>query len=53
VDTVVLAVGAWPNRQLAEELQGIDAELHEIGDCTEPGFAIDAIYQGAKIGREI
>jgi hypothetical protein len=31
----------------------VDAELYEIGDCTQPGFAIDAIYQGAKIGREI
>ena len=53
VDTVILAVGARPDRQLAGELAGVDAELYEIGDCTQPGFAIDAIYQGAKIGREI
>jgi 2,4-dienoyl-CoA reductase-like NADH-dependent reductase (Old Yellow Enzyme family)/thioredoxin reductase len=53
VDTVILAVGAQSDRKLAEELAGVDAELYEIGDCTEPSFAIDAIYQGAKIGREI
>lgn len=53
VDTVVLAAGAKADRQLAEELRGVDAELYEVGDCTQPGFAIDAIYQGAKIGREI
>jgi pyruvate/2-oxoglutarate dehydrogenase complex dihydrolipoamide dehydrogenase (E3) component len=53
VDNVILAAGAKADRRLAEELQGVDAELYEVGDCTQPGFAIDAIYQGAKIGREI
>ena len=53
VDTVVLAVGARPNRDLAEQLKKSGVEMYEIGDCTQPGFAIDAIYQGAKIGREI
>lgn len=53
VDTVVLAVGARSNRDLAQELKKLDVEMVEIGDCTQPGFAIDAIYQGAKIGREI
>ncbi len=53
VDTVVLAVGARSNKDLAEGLNGTGAEVHLIGDCVQPGFAIDAIYQGAKVGREI
>ncbi|MFC2037378.1 FAD-dependent oxidoreductase, partial [Chloroflexota bacterium] len=53
VDTVVLAVGARPNPDLAEQLEGLNAEVHVIGDCVQPGFAIDAVYQGAKIGTEI
>jgi pyruvate/2-oxoglutarate dehydrogenase complex dihydrolipoamide dehydrogenase (E3) component len=53
VDTVVLAVGAKPNKALPEQLKGLAAEVHAIGDCVQPGFAIDAIYAGAKIAREI
>jgi len=92
VDTVVLAVGARSNTELAEQLKagnttgtlagnstgtsagnstgtlagnstGTSAgnstgtsgvcQVHVIGDCVKPGFAIDAIYQGAKIAREI
>ena len=53
VDTVVLAVGAKPNKALPEELKGLGVEVHAIGDCVQPGFAIDAIYAGAKIAREI
>jgi 2,4-dienoyl-CoA reductase-like NADH-dependent reductase (Old Yellow Enzyme family)/thioredoxin reductase len=53
VDTVILAVGALPNKGLAEQLKGLDAEVHAIGDCVQPGFAIDAIYQGARVGADI
>ncbi len=53
VDTVVLAVGARPNQALAAELGRLGIPVQAIGDCIQPGFAIDAIYQGAKIGREI
>jgi 2,4-dienoyl-CoA reductase (NADPH2) len=53
VDTVVLAVGAKPNQDLVEQLKGLDVEIHAVGDCVEPGFAIDAIYQGARVGRAV
>ena len=53
VDTVVLAVGAQANTALAEELQEAGVEIHMVGDCVEPGFAIDAVYQGSKVAREI
>jgi len=53
VDGVVLAVGAQPNTALAEKLQEAGVEIHMVGDCVEPGFAIDAVYQGSKVAREI
>jgi 2,4-dienoyl-CoA reductase-like NADH-dependent reductase (Old Yellow Enzyme family)/thioredoxin reductase len=53
VDTVILAVGARPNRELAEQLEGMHAGVHAIGDCVQPGFAIDAVYQGARVGVDI
>lgn len=53
VDTVVLAVGARPNQDLAEGLNGEEIEVFTVGDCVEPGFAIDAIYQGSKVARRI
>jgi 2,4-dienoyl-CoA reductase-like NADH-dependent reductase (Old Yellow Enzyme family)/thioredoxin reductase len=53
VDTVVLAVGARPNRDLVEQLEALEINVYAVGDCVEPGFAIDAIYQGAKAGREV
>jgi len=52
-DTVVLAVGAKSNNKLYEELQGKVQELYAIGDCKEPRKAMDAIYEGAVIGRKI
>jgi 2,4-dienoyl-CoA reductase-like NADH-dependent reductase (Old Yellow Enzyme family)/thioredoxin reductase len=60
VDTVVLAVGARSNTELGDQLQAARAagtlgasEVYVVGDSVKPGFAIDAIYQGAKIAREI
>jgi 2,4-dienoyl-CoA reductase-like NADH-dependent reductase (Old Yellow Enzyme family)/thioredoxin reductase len=53
VDAVVLAVGAKPNREVVQQLEGLAPEFYAIGDCVQPGFAIDAIYEGAKIAREI
>jgi len=53
VDTVVLAVGAHPNEDLAAELRAAGVEVRTVGDCVEAGFAIDAVYQGSKAAREI
>jgi len=52
-DTVVLATGAVQNTELATELKGQDIALHLIGDCVTPGKIIDAIRDGARVGREI
>jgi len=52
-DTVVLATGAIQNTELATELEGQDIDLHLIGDCVTPGKIIEAIRDGARVGREI
>ncbi len=50
-DTVVLAVGALPEKGLIDMLRPVVAELHAIGDCVEPKDALAAISQGAEVGR--
>jgi 2,4-dienoyl-CoA reductase-like NADH-dependent reductase (Old Yellow Enzyme family)/thioredoxin reductase len=52
-DTVVLAVGSMSENRLAWELEGVVQELYTIGDCTEPRDALDAIHDGARVGRII
>jgi 2,4-dienoyl-CoA reductase-like NADH-dependent reductase (Old Yellow Enzyme family)/thioredoxin reductase len=52
-DTVVLAVGFSPSRGLLEEVQtGFpELEVHAIGDCVEARDALEAIREGADVGR--
>jgi len=52
-DTIVLATGAIQNTELATQLEGQDITLHLIGDCVTPGKIIEAIRDGARVGREI
>ncbi len=52
-ETIVLAVGMIPEKELAEELQGKVAELHVIGDCVAAGRIVDAIEGGFRTGQQI
>ncbi len=52
-DTIVLAAGASPNDQLANALAGKVGEIHFAGDCAKPGRILDAIHDGARLGREV
>jgi len=55
-DAVVISVGSKPDRSLMEELKEIIPELegfYMIGDCVEPRKALEAIYEGAHVAREI
>ncbi len=52
-DTVVLASGVVPQKKLFDELKGLVPALYTIGDCFEPGNAMDAITSGAELGRKI
>ena len=52
-DTVVLAVGFTPNKELGERLNGRVSTLYSIGDCIEPRRIREAIEEGFRLGREI
>jgi 2,4-dienoyl-CoA reductase (NADPH2) len=52
-DTVVIAIGTESENKLYRELTGQVSELYLIGDGKTPGKALEAIYEGAKKGREI
>jgi len=52
-DTVVLAVGAVPVRDLAEELGGKVPELHIIGDAHSPRKFTEAIREGFDLVRQL
>ena len=53
MDTVILATGTEPVNDLEEALRGVVDEVHVIGDASEPRQALDAIAEGAEIGRRI
>ncbi len=55
-ETVVMAVGAVSNKDLWQQLQKQakgKMELYAIGDCLEPRDAMEAIREGAEVGRNI
>jgi len=49
-DTVVLAVGMVPNRELLTELEGKVPSIHIIGDCSVPRKIGEAIEEGFRLG---
>jgi len=49
----VARIGRWSNNQLAKKLEGKVAFLYVIGDCAQARMILEAIADGARIGREI
>ncbi|HEX3046593.1 MAG TPA: FAD-dependent oxidoreductase, partial [Bacillota bacterium] len=45
-DTVLIAVGDRPNRDLYSELEGKIMELYAVGDCHEPASIVEAVSTG-------
>jgi pyruvate/2-oxoglutarate dehydrogenase complex dihydrolipoamide dehydrogenase (E3) component len=52
-DSVILATGLAPNRELFTPLQENFPEVYAIGDCVEPRKVYQAIHEGAFAGRVI
>ena len=52
-DTIVLAVGSKPDDRVVKSLKGKVAELHVIGDASEPREALEAVYEGEEIALKI
>ncbi|MBA7481383.1 NADH oxidase [subsurface metagenome] len=50
-DTVVLALGAVLNRDLAVAMEGKVPEVHSVGDCAKPGKLLEAIHAGFHVAR--
>jgi 2,4-dienoyl-CoA reductase-like NADH-dependent reductase (Old Yellow Enzyme family)/NADPH-dependent 2,4-dienoyl-CoA reductase/sulfur reductase-like enzyme len=53
MDTIVVAMGTKPNDTLVERLKAVSPHLHVVGDAKEPRRALEAIAEGAEIGRTI
>jgi 2,4-dienoyl-CoA reductase-like NADH-dependent reductase (Old Yellow Enzyme family)/thioredoxin reductase len=52
-EVLVLAMGTQPVRELVEALEGQKMEVYTAGDCKEPRKIMDAVYEGAWVGRQI
>jgi 2,4-dienoyl-CoA reductase (NADPH2) len=52
-DTVVIATGATPVNRLADELKGIVAEIHLVGDARTPRNALESIREGWLAGLKV
>jgi len=52
-ETIVVALGAAPERGLVDKLKKEEIEFHPIGDCRRPHNIRQAIYEGALVGRQL
>ncbi len=52
-DTVVLALGATPNDQLAKEVEGYALSVYRVGDCVGPARIVQAIETAFRAASEI
>jgi len=50
-DTIILAAGYEADSKLAERWREAAPEIHVIGDALAPAKGIDAIIEGARVGR--
>jgi len=50
-DTIVIAVGLKPNRELVEALESGSLKVYAIGDCVGSSKVIGAIWQGFRTAR--
>ncbi len=53
IDTVVFAMGGRASNEVYRSLKGKVKELYIVGDCVAPRRIPQAIYEAAKIGRQI
>jgi hypothetical protein len=52
-DSVVFAVGVRSDRDLLTRLDIDHLEVHVIGDAQSPRRIMDALLEGATVGRKI
>jgi 2,4-dienoyl-CoA reductase (NADPH2) len=52
-NTIVTALPMKPDTAMADRMKGTAKEVYAIGDCNDPNYIVDAIADGARIGRTI
>ncbi len=52
-DRILIATPPVPNNTLFEALKGKMKELYQVGDSGKPQGIVDAIADGAQVGREV
>jgi len=52
-DTIVLATGVKPRNELVKESEARVKEVYVIGDAAKPRKGLEAIREGAEVGRRI
>jgi 2,4-dienoyl-CoA reductase-like NADH-dependent reductase (Old Yellow Enzyme family)/thioredoxin reductase len=52
-DTIVLAVGVKPEKELAEQIKDLVPEVYSIGDCVAPRDVMYAIREADELARKI
>ena len=52
-ETIVLACGARPRNELATQIEGKVKELYIIGDAAKARKGLDALREGAEVGRKV
>ena len=52
-DDVIIAIGSKPENSLYQRIKGKRKHVYAIGDCVEPRGVLEAIAEGAKVGRMI
>jgi 2,4-dienoyl-CoA reductase-like NADH-dependent reductase (Old Yellow Enzyme family)/thioredoxin reductase len=53
IETLIMAVGVRPNRDLAGAIEPSGLEIHVIGDAFQPRKALEAIWEGFDVGLKI
>ena len=52
-DSIVLAVGATANTELAQQLRPMNIPMVQVGDCSGVSYIEGAMHEGNKAAREI
>ncbi|MFL7869681.1 MAG: hypothetical protein AB8I58_12690 [Anaerolineales bacterium] len=53
IETIILALGVRPNRNLVGAIEPSGLEIHVIGDAFQPRKTLEAIWEGFEVGLKI
>ena len=53
VDSIVISVGVEPNRVFTRRTEKGSFKIHVIGNCSREGAIMEAVADGAEVGRRV